>query len=176
MKGKIVAIMLFIGCVMPIMTMYTAFRIQKFLAYIHFSNQKESYPEEQILTLRVTGESDFHWERKENEFSLNGKLYDVLSIETITSGMVIRCVADKKEDKLVVNYLKSFARSHRQQNDRTKLPKVKVNLVGKYVFVFRIPEILYNEIAIILDDKKLVSPALKICLPPPKPFSYHIVG
>ncbi len=53
------------------------------------------------------------WENEDKEFEVNGKLYDVLSIQKNDSSVTIKCIEDDEEQEFVDNYQASF---HHEKN------------------------------------------------------------
>ena len=59
--------------------------------------------------------ADIRWEEDGNEFYLNGKLYDVASIEKQNGKTLIHCICDKEESQLATDVAKAVASA----NDKT---------------------------------------------------------
>ena len=59
---------------------------------------------EEIQTLVFGKNEPIEWEVKGKELIYKGKLHDVVSMSTTVDSVVIRCLADEKEDKLVSRF------------------------------------------------------------------------
>jgi hypothetical protein len=80
-------------------------RTQFYYASIHKLNT--NFPDE-IQTLRFSKNSNIEWEHFNEEFRLDGKLYDVLTIRSEDSTTIIQCRPDTKEDEWVDIYYNSL--------------------------------------------------------------------
>jgi hypothetical protein len=70
---------------------------------IHF-NLSEKVTEHFVFSLANTNASEMpEWEG-ENEFSLNGEMYDVVSMKKENSMLYVSCISDKKENELINSY------------------------------------------------------------------------
>ena len=68
------------------------------------------------------------WEEEGREFYLDGKLYDVASIEKQNGKTMIHCVCDKDETELAKDVAKTIASSHEKANGKESKQTVKFQL------------------------------------------------
>jgi hypothetical protein len=53
---------------------------------------------------KIPGDANMHWESKDAEFELAGKMYDVLKKEVINNKTIYYCINDEKESSLLEVY------------------------------------------------------------------------
>lgn len=95
-----------------------------------FNRVKNSIPHKQVLSFIFTDDNPINWEKTGHEFKADGKLYDVLSICKSASGMIVNCVSDRKEDRILVAYTKHKTET---QNNREKFNfKIKIQGIKYY--------------------------------------------
>jgi hypothetical protein len=56
------------------------------------------------LVEKIPGNENMHWESKDAEFELAGKMYDVLKKEVINNKTIYYCINDEKESSLLEVY------------------------------------------------------------------------
>jgi len=74
-------------------------------------------------------DNNFSWEEEE-EFSWNGKMYDIIEQHTVRNILTIRCIQDIKEKEL----LKKFCELEKQQDGKSGKNKSIVQLISGFVF------------------------------------------
>jgi hypothetical protein len=75
----------------------------KKLLRLHANNE-----EQEVFIFSLNGKNNIEklqWEG-DDEFYLNGEMYDVIESKIINGKLVIRCISDKKETALIKNYEK----------------------------------------------------------------------
>ncbi|MFZ1676658.1 MAG: hypothetical protein WAT91_05265 [Saprospiraceae bacterium] len=170
MRGKIISILFLIGFVLPSLTGYLLYKVERNNAFNQFISGNKILSSPRIQTILFTDQKTINWEKKNKEFLLNGKLYDVLSIKRNGRVMMITCIPDKKEDKIVETYLKCCEKT-KNKNNKANIPPVKDKLCMHDYFSSTIPEILYTNVYIELNHAFPLSPWIEIFSPPPELYS-----
>lgn len=70
-----------------------------------FLKNQENHKDVVQLTLCVEESKHLYWEN-ENEFRYKGEMYDVIEKKAGNSTVIIRCISDKKETRLLNDYQK----------------------------------------------------------------------
>jgi hypothetical protein len=175
MRIKILSILSLIAFVLPSVTNFVFYQVERNISFRQFSSSKEFTSSDQIQTIRVSDQTTIHWEKKNKEFLLDGKLYDVLSIKRNGIAMVITCVPDTKEDRIVETYLKCCEKS-KNKNNKVSIPTVKDKLCMEGYYSRSIPEILFTSIETEITHAFPLSPWIEIFSPPPEPYSSLLIG
>lgn len=62
----------------------------------------------------------FEWKENKKEFSWQGKMYDVLSLKASTDNIVIRCLADEKENEINQLVVKTLMENYGSREHQEK--------------------------------------------------------
>ncbi len=133
---------------------------------------KNSVPKDELTKIVVSAANaqELRWTRK-NEFSYNGKMYDVVSSFKTDSVTTFLCISDEKEDELFEN-LEDLVDNELGEKSKEK------NTSKKSSYFFQLfYETIDNEQFIIANSKFkfntfckvfYTNPALKLFAPPPE--------
>ncbi len=164
MRTGISYILLLIGFLLISLTDPLVYLAQRSAAIDKFISSRDSFSPDQIKTI-IISEQSINWEKKFKEFFFNDNLYDVITIEKIGFEFVIRCVADKSEDRIVAAFIRSVDKSLK---DKIKPPTIKdqqcITLtisLPLFSYKYFIHEIQYVE-------TDHLTPCLEIFSPPPE--------
>ncbi len=170
MRLKILSILFLLAFVLPSVTNYFLYQVERNISFRQFNSSKEFTSSDHIRTIVFSDGKTIQWEKRNKEFLLDGNLYDVVSIKRKGMAMEIRCIPDAKEDKIVESYLKCCEKS-KNKNNKASIPAVKDKLCIHDEFTKPVAEILYTNIEIILNHPTPLSPWIEIFSPPPEPYS-----
>src|SRR6187399_186653 len=112
MKSRMFSILLLIGCILPVVILELKFHLDRIACRIHFDNQKNQISPDQIQIFTFSKNDVIQWERKNKEFTFNGKLYDVVDIDTTEALWIVECVPDEKEDRVASRLIHLAQTSH----------------------------------------------------------------
>lgn len=175
MRVKIFSILLLTGLVTSSFTTHVIFQIRKILAFHQFTERNNPWPAEQIKVFNYNGQQDFQWEKKNKEFYFQGKIFDVISTMKTSTGLLIKCVADSKEDDMIATYLKLTNHSEEAHGLLFLL-----NLKITHAVVIDDPqsdlEIMYTNDGIVLSLLFPSAPDVKTYSPPPEQSPFYTVG
>jgi hypothetical protein len=121
MKERLLPILLLIIWIIAGVLPHVQYKIGRSAAREQFEFSKKSIPESAVLTMLFRDYASVNWEKADKEFTVNGKLYDVISIQKSDTALLIRCVSDEKEDAIVAEYqqtLKNSKKDTQQHKDR----------------------------------------------------------
>ena len=94
-------------------------------------NDSNNYNSDQI-TITVKDKSilpeGYQWEEKGREFSYKGMFYDIVSIEQIKEGWVIKAASDEEEAAIVANQHK-LNHLNKEAGSKSSSSKIKLNLI-----------------------------------------------
>jgi hypothetical protein len=96
------------------------------------------------------------WENEEKELEVNGKLYDVLSIQKSDSGVTIKCLEDDEEQGFVNGYQATFHDKRNTDNSNVcsyqvvdlKYLKVEPTVIKPMLFTAPFNYVVFAPIAI----------------------------
>lgn len=115
--------------------------------------------------------STIHWMKKGEEFSLNGKRYDIARTVETTDGFIFWCMEDEKEDRLY-EALANYNDHHSIHAAKSKPPRKRIIVLNPLYFMDKsasflsIPAIPITPGITTLDDYSKVY--LEINYPPPR--------
>lgn len=78
------------------------------------------------------------WERKNEEFRLNGNFYDVIKIEENGNEKIAYCVSDKDEDALLRAYENYLHKHQKEKSQKLKKPGYFFQEIAEFSFENRI--------------------------------------
>ena len=104
MKRKIIGISLFYLWIFQCVSPFLFYQIER----IQCRQQNFSYRNTTLTNIQIEifslHKDAIHWEIEGKEFTMNGKLYDIISSVQSDNNIIIKCIPDKKEDRIVSNY------------------------------------------------------------------------
>ena len=126
---------------------------------------------EEIQTLTFGKNEPVEWEVKGKELIYKGKLYDVISISATADSLIIRCLADGKEDKLVSRFHETQKQQSSPLANHSGLRKINK---AKYLAtnIIDLPYVIKltkQTFGILI--ARLPNLATEVHSPPPEPFS-----
>ena len=86
---------------------------------------KKGISEDELTSITIFPADDHKltWKDKE-EFSFNGKMYDVVHVEKSMNGATVyHCISDVQENKLIAKYNKELQKKRKDKNNRTNSVK-----------------------------------------------------
>ena len=99
---------------------YPAFVISKYNMHKNFKEKKKkNIPEDEIASIMLTDEvlNKLKW-KADDEFELEDQMYDIISKETNSEGLVLlRCLPDPKEKKLFDNFFQWINSTNDDENN-----------------------------------------------------------
>lgn len=164
MKGRILCILLLSAWLLQSLFPVLYYQWERMECWQSFAQLKNTIPVQDLHTLTFNSEDDIHWEKKDKEFVLQGKLYDVVNIRKEAGAIVITCARDHKEQQLIEAYHQSLKKD---KGSKLKPSTRKINLYTPHLarFTFcRSFSIKYIGTKVI----KLPGSFNKIILPPPE--------
>ncbi|MFL5752159.1 MAG: hypothetical protein ACJ76F_02035 [Bacteroidia bacterium] len=91
---------------------------------------RKSVPENMLTRICIQNNSDWlqiNWEEK-NEFSYQQELYDLVRTEKTKNGLILYCIKDSQENKLIAEFQKSSQKEQDQQSSKNKSAKKTIQL------------------------------------------------
>lgn len=123
---------------------------------------------------RIPANENMHWESKDTEFELAGKMYDVVKKESSNNKIIYYCINDENESSLLQIYTNWI-----QSDQSNDAQKQHAKAIFKYVSIeCEMPIQLKQDILVVnatnrmfSDAFALISGNLEKVAPPPKHFS-----
>jgi len=167
MKAKIFSILLLIGCILPIVILELKSQLDRIACRVHFDQQKNQISSDRIQIFTFSKNVVIQWERKNKEFTFNGKLYDVVDIDSTEALWIVKCVSDEIEDK-IASRLVRFAQTSHDKNG-SGFPLKTKNIIYFGVSAYFFDSIFHSQDKIILpEENKILSVIPEINSPPPE--------
>ena len=134
-------------------------------------NSKEHHKELVPITFKKQELTRIHWMKKGEEFSLNGKRYDIARTLETTDGFIFWCMDDEEEDRLYET-LAHYNDHHSIDAAKSKPPRKRIIVLNPLYFMGKsasflcIPAIPITPAITTLDDYSNVY--MEITYPPPR--------
>lgn len=122
LKKQITALGLLLLVALPLLLSVCVFVKQSLLQ----NQRKQRFETEALQTITVSSEK-INWVKAENEILIDGKLFDVKSLKTSGTNIVVTGFYDNKEDNLV-KHIKNLNQQKNDSNDSAN------QLVVKFLF------------------------------------------
>lgn len=122
MKLKLLAITVLFTWIFQIGFPYLSYEIRRKECWQEFLSERSTFSPDEIREFVLENTVPLNWERDRQEFSLDGKFYDVLKVENRNGQQVVCCVADEDEPTLLNSY-ENFLKRHHQEKARLRLKK-----------------------------------------------------
>jgi hypothetical protein len=81
------------------------------------------------LIEKIADNKNIHWEEKNEEFELNGQMYDVVKNEVINHQAVYYCINDQKESGLIRIYNNWIQNEHSNEQGKQNA-KYTIAIIG----------------------------------------------
>lgn len=162
MKIKAVIFFILFSWIFQVAFPYFQFEIRRRDCWQQFLSHKDHFEPEAVSQFCFGNMEEVHWEKKNREFILDGKFYDVLEIENADGNINVSCVADEDEDELLRSY-ENFLKRHQQKSGK-KLKKVSYFVEKEEPINFRRTE--ENESSLVY-QLRLYSVSVDVTSPPP---------
>jgi hypothetical protein len=107
MRARILSLFLLSVLVLGMGSYFPFFKLQQLsVRRDNFHKIERAIAPTEILTILMTPENRQRilWEEEEKEFVLDGKMYDVLAIDTIKGVERFQCICDVKENDLISRF------------------------------------------------------------------------
>lgn len=173
---KIVSSILLLAFFLNIIGYHFIFQVQQHRikkdveAYLHRSAAIQNAMELRVSLADEAAISKLKWE-DENEFTLNGELYDVIQKKNENGELVIRCIKDKNETHLVNNYTKISKETQSDPSSKDKSTVLLKLITGFFIKteqpVLSLPSSISKKHVNTLCDA-LSSGSKEILIPPPQ--------
>ena len=146
---------------------YAYFVVQQYCLKLQMKEYVLSHTaKNELIQIDVaTNEKDIVWE-EEKEFTLQGKMYDVVSRENVNGKEIIYCVDDKKETELIAKYKTT------QKKNNSDKKSHKINFDNTIVYCEVLQEYIYLKFSsvknLIVFKTNFSTTVQKGVSPPPK--------
>jgi hypothetical protein len=164
-KRKLVAIVLLFVLVFSCTFSYVFYKMNRIAHQQYVSFVKEKAPNE-VKTIVFSNEEVISWDRVGEEFILNGKLCDVVSIQKKGVEIIIKYISDTEEDAI----LDQFANAQKQNEHQNKHFKTKLVWVNYLSCESETIQLYETSIANVFCKSEFTysNPYIAGSLPPPK--------
>ncbi len=125
MKQKIVG--LFLLVVWLVQNCFTFFFMQyerNACQKVSFKLAQSKYVNQKIYYFSYEDEDAIYWEKFGKEINRDGILYDVIDMENVDGGILVKCFMDKKENKILKHF--KFLQKHNTGSKNGKSPIKKI--------------------------------------------------
>ena len=116
-RGKILALLLLTVWMFQGSFPWLYYQAGRYRCQATFRETKENLANKEVCTFTFSKDPGIRWEKKNKEFCLNGKYYDVISMISSGRSATIRCYADSREDRLHSSWLNSVKDNQKNNKD-----------------------------------------------------------
>ena len=124
MRERILSISLFSILIFQSIFSILYYELGRYQCHQYFLQSRDNIHNDKIHTFIFESYSSIDWEKKDREFFLKGKLYDVISIQTNNSSIVIKCLPDAKEDSILNTHFKSLQRPEKNDQENNMVARL----------------------------------------------------
>ena len=172
-KERILSILLLFILITQCLLSYVLFEMGRNHCYALFSGTLPNNQIENIETVIFPNKSNIYWEWENREFLLNGKLYDVVSIQRNDTSTIIKCISDTREEGILKNYFKSLGYPEKNDDQTNILLKFQdIKYLITEIPIIHFVNSFHNEMKNIVEDA-LPTVFLEIISPPPKYYAVY---
>ena len=168
---KLFTLLLLVVVLLQITGAYFVFKFQQTELKLEMKHYLSLHPENPSITtfeFTLSKADQLQWE-DENEFKYKGEMYDVITRKVVGDKLVIQCIADKKETKLLKSFEEIMKHQSRGSKNRTMaLHQLLHNLFEPVSTTFQLSPFTNETVSYLNYTSSLSDNITEIITPPPK--------